>query len=277
MANLGLAYPNRAIGATVTGGSWSSLLPAANAASRELARVARSSTAAHADTKVQLDLGAARVLRAFALCNHNLSASAQWRVLLGTTSGASDVYAGSLTNVWQATAVEATFAALGVDDGQYLRSDFAAVMVLPQSYTARHLTVEIQDAANANGYVQLGMVFAAGLFTPATNAKYGWQDGWDDLSSSASSESGAPWDTPRRRRRTTRFIVDHLTLAAGDTLHEMDRVLGTVDDVLYVPDIANPAAQQRYGFVGRLSSLSPLDYPFFASRAKGFALTERAG
>ena len=276
MANLGLAYPNRAIGATVTGGSWSSLLPAANAATRELARVARSSTAAHADTKLQLDLGAARTLRAFALANHNLSAAAQWRILLGTTSGASDVYAGSLTNIWQATAVETTFAALGVDDGQYLRSDFPAVMVLPQSYSARHLTLEIQDAGNANGYVQLGMVFAAGLFTPATNAAYGHKDGWVDLSSSTTSESGATWDTPRRRLRTTSFLVDYLTRAEGDTLHEMDRILGTIDDVLYVPDIADPAAQQRYGFIARAEELSPLDYPFFASRAKGIRLRERA-
>lgn len=275
MANLGLAYVNRAIGATVSGGSWQSALPASNVATRVLAAVARSTNALTSSTKLQLDLGAARTLRAFALVNHNLSTAATWTIKLGTTSGASDVYSGSAANVWRLTAMDATVAALGVDDATYQRNDYAAVQVLAQSYSARHLTIEIADTGNADGYVQLGMVFAAGVWSPQVNAEYGLQDGHVDLSSSTAAESGAEWDTARRRRRRVKFLLSRLTQAEGDVVHEMQRVLGTVDDVLYIPDLADAAAQQRYGFVGRLQEMSTLEYPTYAIRAKGFQILER--
>lgn len=275
MANLGLSYVNRAIGATVSGGSWQSALPASNAATRGLAAVARSTNALTSSTKLQFDLGASRTLRAFALVNHNLSSAATWAIKLGTSSGGSQVYNGSAANVWQLTAFDATVAALGVDDATYQRNDYAAIQVLSQAYSARYLTVEIADTANADGYVQLGMVFAGGVWSPTVNAEYGLQDGHNDLSTSSAAESGAPWDTPRRRQRHVRFLLPRLTQAEGDIVHEMQRVVGTVDDVLYIPDLADAAAQQRYGFVGRLREMSALEYPVYAQRAKGFQIVER--
>lgn len=275
MANLGLAYVNRAIGATVSGGSWQSALPASNAATRVLAAVARSSNALAASTKLQLDLGSARTLRAFALVNHNLSTVATWAIKLGTTSGASDVYNGSVTNVWQLAAFDATVTALGVDDATYQRNDYSAIQVLPQAYSARHLTIEMVDASNADGFVQLGMVFAAGVWSPVVNAEYGLRDDHIDLSSASNAESGAEWDIPRRRRRRVQFLLPRLTAAEGELAHEMQRVLGTVDDVLYLPDLADAAALQRFGFVGRMQNMSPLEYPSYATRTKGYSIVER--
>lgn len=276
MGVLGLAYPNRVIGAAVSGGSWLSALPAANAATRELAEVARSTNANTSSTKLLFDLGAARTLRAFALVNHNLSSAATWLVKLGTTSGGSDVYSGSATNAWQLGSFDATVTALGVDDGQYRRSDYAAILVLATSYSARYLSVEISDSGNAAGYVQVGMVFASGLWVPAMNPEYGTPlHGHDDLSSRAQAESGAEYATARRRLKTAEFLLPHLSATEGDQLHEMQRVLGSVDDVLYVPDVDDAAAQQRYGFLGRAREMRPIEYPFYAGRAKGVALRER--
>jgi hypothetical protein len=275
MANLGLAYVNRAIGATVSGGSWQTALPASNVATRPLATVARSTNALTTSTKLQLDLGAARTLRAFALVNHNLSSAATWTIKLGTSSGGSQVYAGSAVDVWQLAAFDATVAALGVDDATYQRNDYAAIQVLGQAYSARYLTIEIADTGNADGFVQLGMVFAAGVWSPEVNAEYGVQDDHVDLSTTSAAESGAAWDTPRRRQRRVRFLLPRLSLVEGDQVHELQRVLGTVDDVLYVPDLADAAAQQRYGFVGRLQAMSALEYPFYAHRSKGFQIVER--
>lgn len=273
---IGLAWVNRAIGATASGGSWLSALPVGNVANRELAKVARSSTDATADTKIRLDFGAARTVRAFALVNHNLSSAATWLLKLGTTTGASDVYSGSAVNAWQLSAFDATVAALGVDDATYQRSDYASIIVLPTSYSARHLTIEIDDTTNADGYVQVGMVFAGGLFVPEVNPVYGEpQHGHTDLSSGGQSESGAPSSTARRRLRTAHFLLPALTESEADIVHEMQRVAGLVDDVLYVPDTSDAAKQQRYGFVGRMSEMRPIEYPYYARQAKGFALLER--
>lgn len=276
MANLGLSYPNRAIDAAVTGGSWLAALPASNVANRELAKVARSTNATTGSTKLQLDLGAARTLRAFAIVNHNLSAAATWLLKLGTSSGASDVHSGSAVNAWQLAAFDATAAALGVDDAAYQRNDYASIIVLPQSYSARHLTIEINDTANVDGYVQIGMVFAGGLFVPEVNPDYGsLEHGHMDLSSGGQSESGAPNSTARRRLRTASFVLSALTDAETHLMHEQQRVSGTVDDVLYVPDIADAALQQRYGFVGRLGRMDRFKYAQYGRQAKGFELVER--
>lgn len=275
MSNLGLSYPNRAIGATVTGGSWLAARPASKVATRELADVARSTDATATNTKLRVDFGSARTLRAFALVNHNLSSAATWEINLGTSSGGSEVYNGAAVNAWQLGSFDATVVALGVDDAAYQRSDYAALQVLGQAYSARYLSIDIVDTANADGYVQIGMLFAGGLWTPEVNAEYGMQDGHRDLSSNSAAESGATWDTPRRRLRETRFLLPRLTLTEGDQLHELQRVLGTVDDVLYVPDIGDAAITQRYGFVGRLREMSPLEYPYYATRAKGVAIAER--
>lgn len=273
---IGLSYPNRVIGATASGGSWASTLPAANAANRELAKVARSTNALTTSTKLQLDLGSSRVLRAFAIVNHNWSAAATWAIKLGTSSGGSQVYNGSAVNAWQLSAFDATVTALGIDDATYARSDYAAIQILGQAYSARYLTIEIVDTGNADGYVQLGMVFAGGLFVPEVNTEYrSPQHSHQDLSSVTLGESGADWATARRRLRTASFVLPALTDSETDQVHEMQRVVGIVDDVLYVPDVTDAAKQQRYGFVGRMREMRPIEYPYYARQAKGFALIER--
>jgi hypothetical protein len=268
MANIGLFFPNRCTpSVTVSGGSWLAALPAANVCDPMLAKVARSTDDATASTKIRLDLGAARTLRAFAIVNHNLSAAATWRVLLGTTSGASDVYAGTLAP-WLAAGFEAGLVAAGMEDGEYLRDGTPAIIVLPAFYSARHITIEIEDTANPDGYVQIGRLFAGGGMVPEVNPEYGgMQDGWDDKSTKLESENGSEWATPRRRLKTVSFDLRSLSLAEGEQLHEMQRVLGTVDEVLYVPDVENAALAQRYGMLGTFSELSPLDYPYFNRRA----------
>lgn len=275
MANIGLFWPNRAAaGVAVSGGSWLAGLPASNVCDPQIAKVARSTDALAASTKIRLDLGSARSLRAFALVNHNLSAAAQWRVLLGTTSGASDVYAGSLAT-WLHASFEAGLTAQGMEDAEYLRDGTPAIIVLPAFYTGRHVTIEISDTANADGYVQIGRVFAGGGFIPTINASYGLQDSWIDLSTADFSEAGSLWGTPRRRLRTVRFVLDALTLAEGEQLHEMQRVLGTIDEVLYVPDVADAAVSQRFGMLGTISELSALDYPYPRMRSLPLAIRQK--
>lgn len=264
---IGLFYPNRCVqGLTVSGGSWLAALPASNVLKSALAEVARSSSASTSDTKIQIDLGSARSLRAFAVVNHNLSASAQWRVLLGTTSGGSDVYSGTLADWLQVSGIESASVALGMEDGEYLRDSMAALIVLPAFYSARHVTIEIADSSNPDGYVQIGRVFAGGGFIPTINAEYGLRDSWIDLSTKEFSESGASWNTPRRRLRQVEFVLDGLTDEEGSYLHEMQRTLGTVGEVLYIPDLVDKAVMQQYGFLGEMRELSAVEYPYHRRR-----------
>jgi hypothetical protein len=259
---LGLFFPNRTT-STVTLGSWT--LAASNVGDPDITKVARSTNDATSSTKFCVDLGAAYALRAFALINHNLSSAAQWRILLGTTAGASDVYAGTLAN-WLSVTFDSSMAALGMQDGEYLRDGTPALIVLSTLYSARYVTVEISDTSNPDNYVQIGRFFCGGGFIPTYNAAYGLKDGWTDLSTKDYSESGVLWATPRRRLRKVQFVLEDLSLDEGDILHEMQRVLGEIDEVLYVPDIADMAVSQRYGMLGTIAEMSDLEYPFYRSR-----------
>jgi hypothetical protein len=51
--------------------------------------------------------------------------------------------------------------------------------------------------------------------------------------------------------------------------------VGTLDEVLYVPDPADAAHSQRYGFLGHLRQLSPIEYPFVLKRSIAFELGEK--
>lgn len=144
--------------------------------------------------------------------------------------------------------------------------------------TVRYGTVEIEDTANPDGYVELGQLFVAGGFQPGEerNAEYqGFGDGRTDLSTSVKSVGGQKYSTARRRPRTVDFNFPILTQAEGDHLDEMMAEVGTTEDVLYVPDPADAAKSQRYGFLGTLRELTPLEYPFFDKRAMPLRLEQK--
>lgn len=278
--NLFLAYPNRIDAATLTGGSWAAALPLNNLKTSQITQVARTSDDALASTKFSADLGTARSLRAFALVNHNLSQSALWKVKLGTTSGGAELLDTGWVSVWQMAfdtdllMWESPSWWIGIGSDEYLGHPFAAIQCLTDWYEARYVTIEIDDTTNPAGYVQIGRAMIAGGVMPTVNAAYGLRDSWKDYSSMQRAESGAAWPIARRRARSVEFVLEWLSLIEAATLHEMQRMLGTVGEVLYVFDSTDAEATQRYGFLGRLRELSPIEYPFPRYKKMPFAIDE---
>ena len=274
MANLGLFFPNRVDNATITGGSWLAALPVTNTGTRPIAQVSQSTNASTSSTILQYDLKASYALRAFALKNHNLSSAALWRIKLGSTSGASDLYLGSWTNVWQLSGYDATFAALGISDGEFLLNSFDAIQVMTSTISARYVTIEVDDNANSAGYIRIGRTLIAGGYIPTINASYGLKDGWRDFSTLSRTDRGTVWFNARRRIRNVSFVMENLAASEAVTVHEFMRILGTVGEVLYVPDTTDMAYSQRYGFTGLLRELSQLEYPFYNSRSLPVSIEE---
>ncbi len=83
MSNILLAYNNRATGATFAGGSYTAGLPRSNLGTSDIDEVARTSSAAQANTRFRFDIAASRTLRALNLTNHNLSTAALVRLRAG--------------------------------------------------------------------------------------------------------------------------------------------------------------------------------------------------
>ena len=132
--------------------------------------------------------------------------------------------------------------------------------------TVRYGTVEIEDTANPDGYVELGQLFVSDGFTTQTNPT-SLGDGRTDLSSSVKSVGGQKYSTARRLPRKVDLGYSVLTEEEGERMDEMMAEIGTTEDVLYVSDPSNPAHIQRWSFLGTLQELSPLDYPLFEHRA----------
>lgn len=281
MANVYIGWPNRVAEATLTGGSWESSLPRSNLATERRTQVARTTDDALASTKVLLDLGQARSLRGLAAINHNCSSAALWRITLGTTSGGSEVYSSGWINVWQMAfdgdLIEWEQAGWweGITDDEYLRAPYAAVHVMSQFYSARYATIEFDDTANADGYLQIGRLFIGGGLVPTYNYSYDAADGWEDPSTVERGDAGGEFAVVRPKLRTARFSLDWLTPAEAEYVHEMHRRVGTTGDVLYVPDATDADTAQRYGFVGRLRALSPITYPHARTRANAFEVVEK--
>lgn len=259
-----LGYPNLCgSGATATAsGSWQTALPASNVLTRDYSQVARSSDATESSTILGIDLASAQSFRGLALVGTNLSAAAQLALDAGTTNGGTDVVSGSMADAW----------AITDPDG----AAFAAIVLLPAAVSARYVTVRISDEANADGYVQIARLWLGPMFTPPYDPAYGLLHGLQDLSSIDRSDGGALWLTKRRRLRNASFALEGLSLDQADTLHELQRAAGTTEEVLYLPHVDHPARRQRYGLVGTLQELSPIEYPWPRLRRLAVRVIEAA-
>lgn len=281
MSNLFLGWPNRIDEAALSGGAWLSGLPLANLKERALSKVCRSVNASTGSTVIDLDLGQARSLRALALQNHNLSQAGSWRVKLGSSAGASDIYSGSYQSAWSLSFDSGQLEWGGnnwwdgmVDD-DYIRHPYIAPMLLPTWYSARYVRIEISDAANPDGYIQMGRIFVGSGFVPAIGARYGLSEGWDDVSRLDYTLSGALVADIGRRRRWAKFELGYIRQAdEAPIVHEMLRRLGTAGEVLYLPNTSNWQDCQRYGFVGRLREMSAIEYPYVNGRSIGLVIEE---
>lgn len=273
MGNLALAYFNRVRPgvATVTGGSWIAAFPSSNVADVDRSKPARSTTAGTSDTKLNIDLGAAYALGGFGFDAHNLSDAGQFKVKLGTSSGASDVYSGSFVNWLQATGVEGAITEFGASKGR----DFPGQLLLPADLTARYVTFEFSDTGNTAGHLDIGYLYAGPVLRPAVNPEYGnWSDGWIDGSTSTRSPGNDLWSSARGRYKTVQLTLGALTQAEGVLLHEIQRVNGTVGRVMFFADSADAAASQRLGFIGVMRELGLLDNPEYYRRGNALVLDQ---
>lgn len=154
-------------------------------------------------------------------------------------------------------------------------------VIIPAGVLTKYVRTFIRDfsrqanlSAVGNGY--LGRLFVGvSSFQPATNIEYGREDGHKDYSSKTQVANGAYWTTARGRAKTVAMSMQWLTQAEANKLHELKEAAGTVEEVYYLPDSADLVYSQRYGFLGQLSDLNPLQFPFFANYSNAFQLEQK--
>lgn len=235
---------------TLSGGTWLAALPITLAATEDLTERARSNGDSTTATQFDCDMGATYGVQAFAIVAHNLSADAQWRISVGTTSGGTDVHAGDWRDVWQITKPEGM-------TGEH----FSAIYVLPAAVSGRYVRIEFDDTTNPDGYVEFGRAFIGSGFT-ARAVVDSYQDGVTSLSEIDRAEGGQKWYVERDSYRWASFTLPTLDDTTVALVHDMLRRDGIVSEVLFVPQIDDMAYSQRWGFIADLTEPSAIEYPY---------------
>lgn len=283
MANILLAFPDRASTASISGGSFAATLPASNMTTSVITQVARTSSTALADTQFTADLGRVHSVSVLGILNHNLSIAARVRV---TSAIAGDfsatTYDSGWMNVWPSM-----FSSLDLEweDDNYwagtLDADSIGTMrpafVLPLSAVAygRYWKVEIDDRTNGDGFVDIGRIFIGPSWTPQFNATYGWGIAWQPDAAVEKSLGGTLYFSPRSTARRMSFSLDFLSKAEAHTQAlEMQRQLGSHAEMLVVSDKDDAETSQQRSFLARISQSSEVRLTRPGLYSVSFELTE---
>lgn len=249
MGAMFLGYPNRAHGATITGGSWNASYPVTNLATRPLDQVARSSNDDAASTKFIVDMGANYSVQGFVLRSTNLSSAATIKLDFGTSSGGTEGGTSGTVNAWRMSfdGVMRNFPSGTYDS--IIGYPFDIIYVHSAAMTARYVECEITDTSNPLNYVQAGRVGVFGGLTDYMSV--GATIDWNDLTEVERSLGGSILFQQKRRFRTAEIPLTRLDSTSRGKLMDARRGAGIHDEVLFVPDIADMANAQEFGFVGR--------------------------
>lgn len=129
--------------------------------------------------------------------------------------------------------------------------------------TWQYWRVDLVDEANADGFVQCGRVFMGTAWQPTVNMSYGAGLSYLARELITESFSGAEYFTRRPNPRLARFSLENIAVAeAWGDVFEMQRQLGTTEELLFSWNPADLAQQPRHTFLGRLRTLNALEMPY---------------
>ena len=269
-----LAFPNfidSGFTVSFSGGSWEATLPLTNLKDARLAKVARSTDDATASTQFDLDLGAARYVRVFAIPKHNLSLAATYRIRGSNTAGdfSSPEYDTGTLNVYPViypsgsipfghpSFVTGKLTQAEYDDGYVV----SICHVTDEPESARYWRFEFTDTSNADGYVELSRLFIAFAYEFPMGA--GASMGWTTTSTSTETDGGAFVHNTRARRRTATFTIpDEDSDEALVHIFDAARKYGTTKQMYFVWDEDDTAQMSRRSFPALLRELTPLEWPY---------------
>lgn len=279
MGNALLCWPNRALEASYSGGSWQTSL--SNLNSRQSYKAIISNGTSLSSTKFSGVFVRDRFVRIFCVYRHNLSTSATIRITLYNAFG-TVVYNSGWVDAWPSVFLPTqleweydNYWSGKVDPETVENIPHSTVLLLPQSYFAHSYDVEINDVGNIEGYISVGKMIAAPQWQPATNITYGAKVGWEDPSGVSSSLNGEEFFTEKMKFRTAVFQLDFMDEVEGTNMAMgLTGSQGITKEVFFVFDPDNALLLQQRSFNGRLRELSPLEYPNYGITGMGFSIKE---
>lgn len=257
MGNCLIAYPNRIDSATgYSGGSW---VDRTRLGSRALSDVAETADATTAATQCVVDLGATYTVRGVALLNHNCSSAATITWSFGTTSGGAEAGSSGSVSVWRMS-FDGVMRNFPSTYDSVIGYPYWAPYVHSADVSCRYIKFAIVDTGNSFGKIRIGRIFIGAGLVPAYNMDIGASIHARDLTEVERAQGGAIYYQRRRRLLEAKVPLSHFDSAERGKLMAAARGAGVHDEVMFVPDVADMANAQEFGFVGKFQSLPQMPW-----------------
>jgi len=276
-----LGWPDYGINATFSAGSWEANLPLTQLNRPLLAAVARSTDDTAANTVIDIDLGSVLNVGLIALCNHNLSAAATWRIYAYDESGhITETFDSASMPVWIDfySSLELEWEDdnfwTGGSSGNAGFPNTALFLVPNLGHVQRYWRIEPTDELNLDGYVQIGRVIMAKAFRPTRQPQVGGQVGHYTETAATSGINGTLAFDERPRLRETRITLSYNNASDSRILFDIAGASGLHDDVFFIFDEDADFDFYRFSWLGRFTEVTPLEYITYNRTSKALAIRE---
>lgn len=269
MANVLLSWNNAVVGGmfVYADGWWTYDASINNLAAVSLSQRWVTPGLAAAATRCTLGFAGNPTVALVGLCSHNLSLAATVRIRASNSSS----FASTLYDSGTIAAFPAGVTAASRDG---LRWNY--FHKLTTATAATYWRVEIVDAANPDGYVSVGRLFAGtGVWQPSINMNAGAGLGFESNAEVMKALSGAEWITDVEAHRVLRFGLQLPESEMLDSGFDLQRVAaGARREVVAVWDPSDGVHYVRRSLFGRLRTLSAIEAPYYATSKTAFEIKE---
>lgn len=213
-----LGFPRWTDKLTFTGGSWESDFPVANLNVFPLAKVSRSADATTVSTQFVATLDKIRSIRLVGVVRHNISLVGQMRIRVYEDTGLTMLLKDTgWFDVWPSVYPQGD---LDWEDSSFWDRKYSAdeiadvtwtrVVWLGKPYLGRAIKVEVDDTANVDGYVEIGICEVAQGWLAGVNFGYGAQYGFNLRTEVTEAKGGVKYFERRDKPRRFRGLIETL-------------------------------------------------------------------
>ena len=218
---------------TDAGGNILSTLPATNIQLPQHTKTVRTTNLANMSVDIDWG-GATKRVDGVAIVRHNLSSAANWRVRLygGHNQTGSILYDNTETALpindvddenWGSDPTATNVFQYWENSDKFSQMFFTQVNALSARIT-------LIDAANPDGYMQVGRLFMGVVATPSINIGLGLNSGWQEATKQFRTEGGTLRSDPKPQFRSFSLTMNDLTHGERSGFNEMVRQVGMRKD-----------------------------------------------
>lgn len=270
-----LATPELSDQALITASASSGALTVTNLQTQSLKEVYRAADAS--SVTIVIDLRSSQAFNLVSLIAHSGSSRSYGRVRAANSEAAlvsSPIYdSTNLPLRSHQTGYDSAWAS-GVSNeqyGAYPKNMF--LLFLPSAVTARFIRIDISDPNSS--YLDIGRLYVSKAWQPLNNMNYGLSEGIIDPSRKTRTVSAELSVAKKTKYRWAEFTLSFASeTEMYDNAHEIERLRGRTEDVLFIQDPAAKANLQRRSIYGTMENLQPIVNSTFNIFEKSFRIEE---